>query len=73
MTWMVQAHQKGEWYILAGDFNEPFQSTSGTIKLCSNNTLQLVDILSGMTDKKFSTTKTGKDMIDYICMSPELA
>eukprot|EP00957_Ditylum_brightwellii_P124531 9490837-Ditylum_brightwellii.AAC.1 len=28
MTWMVQGHQKGEQYILAGDFNEPLQSTS---------------------------------------------
>eukprot|EP00957_Ditylum_brightwellii_P138291 10540754-Ditylum_brightwellii.AAC.1 len=39
----------------------------------TTSTLQLVDILSGMTDRKFSTTKTGKDRTDYILMSPELA
>eukprot|EP00957_Ditylum_brightwellii_P149141 11357714-Ditylum_brightwellii.AAC.1 len=68
----MQDHQKGERFILAGDFNEPLQSTSGTIKVCYNSILQLVDILSGMTDKKFSTTKIGKDRIDYILLSPEL-
>eukprot|EP00957_Ditylum_brightwellii_P018151 1367238-Ditylum_brightwellii.AAC.1 len=72
MTWIVQGHQKGEWYILAGNFNEPLQSTSSAIKLCSNSTLQVVDILSSMTDKKFSTTKTGKDRIGYILISLEL-
>eukprot|EP00957_Ditylum_brightwellii_P077838 5916027-Ditylum_brightwellii.AAC.1 len=72
MTWMVQGHQKGEQYILASNFNKPLQSTSDTIKLCSNSTLQLVGILSDMTDKKFSATKTGKDRIDCILMFPEL-
>eukprot|EP00957_Ditylum_brightwellii_P119945 9153970-Ditylum_brightwellii.AAC.1 len=28
MTWMGQGHQKGEWHILAGNFNKPLQSTS---------------------------------------------
>eukprot|EP00957_Ditylum_brightwellii_P085054 6467088-Ditylum_brightwellii.AAC.1 len=73
ITWMVKGHQKGEWYILAGDFNEPLQSTSSTIKLCSNSTLQLVDILSRMADENFNTTKTGKDRINYILMSSDLA
>eukprot|EP00957_Ditylum_brightwellii_P180496 13749512-Ditylum_brightwellii.AAC.1 len=72
MSWMVQGHQKDERFILAGNYNEPLQSTSGTIELCSNSTLQLVDILSGMTDKKFSSTKKGKDRIYYILMFPEL-
>eukprot|EP00957_Ditylum_brightwellii_P058302 4420216-Ditylum_brightwellii.AAC.2 len=72
MTCMMQGHQKGEGYILAGDFNEPLQSNYSTIKLCSSSTLQLVDILSSMTDKKVSTTKTGKDRIDCILMCPEL-
>eukprot|EP00957_Ditylum_brightwellii_P135269 10314276-Ditylum_brightwellii.AAC.1 len=70
---MEQGHQKGERYILAGNFNEPIHSTSGTLKLCSNGALQLVDILSGMTEGKFSTRKTRKDMINNILMSPELA
>eukprot|EP00957_Ditylum_brightwellii_P016874 1272751-Ditylum_brightwellii.AAC.1 len=73
MKWMLQGHQKGERYILASDFNESFHSTSATIKLCSNGALQLVDILSGMTEAKFSATKMGKDRIDYILMSPKLA
>eukprot|EP00957_Ditylum_brightwellii_P092017 7005339-Ditylum_brightwellii.AAC.1 len=47
------------------------QSTFGTVKLCSNSTLQLVDILSNITDEKFSTTKTGKDRMDYILTSHE--
>eukprot|EP00957_Ditylum_brightwellii_P172191 13108442-Ditylum_brightwellii.AAC.1 len=33
----------------------------------------LVDILSRMKEKKFSTTKTGKDRIDYVIVSPKLA
>eukprot|EP00957_Ditylum_brightwellii_P152138 11583640-Ditylum_brightwellii.AAC.1 len=52
MKWTEHGNQKGEKYILAGNFNETLHSTSGTIKLCSNGTLQLVDILSGMTEEK---------------------
>eukprot|EP00957_Ditylum_brightwellii_P012342 932211-Ditylum_brightwellii.AAC.1 len=69
---MVQCHHKGERCILAGNFNEPLHSTSGTIKLCSNDTLQLVDILSKMVATKLSTTKTGNERIDYILTSPDL-
>eukprot|EP00957_Ditylum_brightwellii_P056619 4291692-Ditylum_brightwellii.AAC.1 len=69
---MVKVHHKGEQYILASDFNKLLCSTSGTIKLCSNDTLQLVDILDGMTSTKFSTTKTEKERVDYILMSPDL-
>eukprot|EP00957_Ditylum_brightwellii_P002223 171011-Ditylum_brightwellii.AAC.1 len=64
---------KGRKYILAVDFNEPLHITSGTMKLCSNGTLQLVDIPSGITEEEFSTMNMGKDRIDYILMSPELA
>eukprot|EP00957_Ditylum_brightwellii_P143956 10969181-Ditylum_brightwellii.AAC.1 len=69
---MIQCHHKGEWYILTSGFNKSLHSTSGTIKLCSNGALQLVDIFSRMNATKFSTTKTGKEMVDYILMSPDL-
>eukprot|EP00957_Ditylum_brightwellii_P054909 4161540-Ditylum_brightwellii.AAC.1 len=64
--WMVTGHHKGEQYILAGDFNKPLHSTSGTIKLCSNKTPQLVDILASMNATKFSTAKTREERINYI-------
>eukprot|EP00957_Ditylum_brightwellii_P150842 11485857-Ditylum_brightwellii.AAC.1 len=31
--WMVQGHQRGERFILAGNFNKPLQSTFSTVKL----------------------------------------
>eukprot|EP00957_Ditylum_brightwellii_P052354 3971111-Ditylum_brightwellii.AAC.1 len=69
---METVHNKGERDILAGDFNEPIHSTSGMMKLCSNETIQLVDILGSVAETKFSTTKAGQERIDYILMSPDL-
>eukprot|EP00957_Ditylum_brightwellii_P090270 6874527-Ditylum_brightwellii.AAC.1 len=42
------------------------------IKLCAHEELKLTDILGNLTDEPFSTTKTGKQCIDYILTSPEL-
>eukprot|EP00957_Ditylum_brightwellii_P206579 15349080-Ditylum_brightwellii.AAC.1 len=69
---MVKGHHKEEQYTLAGNFHKPLHSTSGMMKLCSNETLQLVDILCSMTATKFSITNTRQERIDYILMSPDL-
>eukprot|EP00957_Ditylum_brightwellii_P142664 10869783-Ditylum_brightwellii.AAC.1 len=70
--WMLAGHSKGKRFILAGDFNKILNSTSSMIKFCANKTLHIVDTLGNLTNTSFSTTKSGKNRIDYMLMLPEL-
>ena len=68
----AKATQKGEWFILGGDFNETLHSLSYMMKLCLDNKLNMVEILGNLTHTPFSTMKTGKNCTDYILISPEI-
>eukprot|EP00957_Ditylum_brightwellii_P191605 14588785-Ditylum_brightwellii.AAC.1 len=72
MQWMKGSHTQDKHYILAGNSNETIHSTSGMIKFCSNDKLQLGCILGDMTETKHITTRTGQERIDHILMSPKL-
>ena len=72
LKWMLLGHRKGEKIILGGGFNESLTSTSDIIKFCSHDDLKLIDIFVELTQESFSTTKTGKQRIDYMLISPEL-
>eukprot|EP00957_Ditylum_brightwellii_P160602 12226262-Ditylum_brightwellii.AAC.1 len=72
MTWMKQAHKRGERFILEGDFNEVLISTSGLTKFCGDDTFKMIDVLGTITRKPFNTTKTGQQRINYTRASPEI-
>eukprot|EP00957_Ditylum_brightwellii_P198864 15158018-Ditylum_brightwellii.AAC.1 len=65
-------HRKGEKFILGGNFKESLMTTSDMINFGSHDDLKLIDILGDHTQESFSTTKTGKQCIDYLLISPEL-
>ena len=60
---MKQAHNRGERFILRGDFHEI---------LMSAYTLKIIYVLGNITRKLFSTTKIGQKRIGYILASPEI-
>jgi hypothetical protein len=72
LQWMKKLHQKGERFILGGDFHETLHSKSDMMKLCSDSKLHMVDILGNLNHIPFSTTKIGKSRIDYILISLEI-
>jgi hypothetical protein len=72
IKWMQLGHRKGEKFILWGDFNESLTSTSDMIKFCSCDDLKLIDILGELTQQYINTSKTRKQSIDYMLISPEL-
>eukprot|EP00957_Ditylum_brightwellii_P069344 5264282-Ditylum_brightwellii.AAC.1 len=72
LQWMKKLHQKGVRFILGGDFNETLHSKLDMMKLCSDNNLNMVDILGNLTHILFSTTKTGKSRIDYKLIPPKI-
>eukprot|EP00957_Ditylum_brightwellii_P099056 7545011-Ditylum_brightwellii.AAC.1 len=69
---MLTGYSKGKSLILAGGFNETLNSTSGMIRFCADEKLKMVHTLWDLMNTSFSTTKSGKNRIDFILTMPEL-
>eukprot|EP00957_Ditylum_brightwellii_P207208 15351971-Ditylum_brightwellii.AAC.1 len=66
VKWMKNSHQKGESFILVGDFNEVVYVKSNLLQFCSNDKLQLVIILDCPDRKDPSTSLSDQKMIPAI-------
>eukprot|EP00957_Ditylum_brightwellii_P152010 11575623-Ditylum_brightwellii.AAC.1 len=61
LQWMEKLHQKGESFILGGDFNENLHSKSDMMKLCSDSKLHMGDILGNLKAYTIHHNKNGEE------------
>eukprot|EP00957_Ditylum_brightwellii_P061144 4639791-Ditylum_brightwellii.AAC.1 len=72
LEWLLAGHKKGKSFILGGDFNDLLYIKSNLIKCCANDKLQLVNILICPACNNQSSSLSGKKIIDYMFVSPNL-
>eukprot|EP00957_Ditylum_brightwellii_P204024 15337256-Ditylum_brightwellii.AAC.1 len=60
LTWLKAGQKKGEKFIIGGDFKDTMDLKYNIIKLCKDDTLQLVDVLQCAQRETISTLLTGR-------------
>eukprot|EP00957_Ditylum_brightwellii_P211962 15366814-Ditylum_brightwellii.AAC.1 len=70
--WLKQCKEKNEKLIIAGDFNSNFALGSYTSTLLSDPELDLTNLMYDISNTAFSTSKTGRDIIDHILVLGEI-
>ena len=74
ISFLKQLRANDESVILCGDFNEVLDMNSPLIQLCTDPSLQMVDILSSLhpTTNDLPTCDRGSTRIDFALISPDL-
>eukprot|EP00957_Ditylum_brightwellii_P045382 3440105-Ditylum_brightwellii.AAC.1 len=72
IKWPKAGHDKGEHVIIGGDDNNTIDTKTKLIKLCTDETLQLVDVLQSKQCDMMNTLLSGQSAIDYFLVSCKL-